>query len=85
MDIDSSWCTLTATFPIRNNSTKDTFDSSVVIDKALKNNTGFLNKNDYEMMAAAVAGRNSSLSEDSVTIDDGNLLIHFLNRFSIFF
>lgn len=70
VDIDSSWCTITATYPIRNNATKDSFNSSAMIEHAIKSNS-ILNHTDYEMMAAAVAGRDSSLSEeDSVSEND---------------
>ena len=67
---------MTATFPIRNNSTKDGFNTSAHIDQHLKN-TSYLNQADYDMMAAVVAGRNSSLEEDSIS-EDGLL------KFSVF-
>jgi hypothetical protein len=73
VETDSNWCTITATFPIRNNSTKDGFNSSATIDHALRN-TSHLNQADYDMMAAAVAGRDSSLEEDSVS-EAGNLVV----------
>jgi hypothetical protein len=66
VDIDASWLTLTASFPIRSHVTSDSFHSSVKIDKAIKTHN-YLNENAYNLMNAAVAGRDSSLSEDSVS------------------
>lgn len=74
VEIDSSWCTIIATFPIRNNSTKDGFDSSAKIDSALKT-TSYFSQADYDRMAAVVAGRDSSLEEDSIS-ENGNSYIH---------
>jgi hypothetical protein len=74
VEVDSSWCTITATFPIRNNSTKDGFNSSATIDRALNRNTSYLSDADYERMAAVVADRNSSLEEDSAS-EPGNLFV----------
>lgn len=71
VDIDSSWCTITATFPIRNNSTKDVFHSNIAVDSVHKNKS---NAN-YEMMAAVVAGRDSSGSEDESVSENGDHLI----------
>jgi hypothetical protein len=85
VETDSTWCTVTATFPIRNNSNKDGFNSSATIDHALRQ-TSHLNQADYDMMAAAVAGRDSSLGEDSVSeagknffFQQGAYLVQFEN------
>ena len=73
MDIDSSWCTLTATFPIRFSSTHDSFKADAKIEK-LKQNYNFLNKDDYKNMSAIMDNRNSSLSEETIS-ENGNLSI----------
>lgn len=72
VDIDSSWCTITAAFPIRNHATRETFNSSAAIDHALNphNTSSHFNNLDYELMARAVKGKNSSLSEQSFSEDD---------------
>lgn len=67
VDIDSSWCTVTCTFPIRNLTTKDSFNSSAIVDRALSNKTSHFNHTDYEHMSNAIAGRDSSLSDDSIS------------------
>ena len=62
VDIDSSWFTITATFPIRNNNTKDGFNSSYIVEQALKyGNTS--SKIDYDYINSKIAGRESSLSD----------------------
>lgn len=76
VDIDSSWCTITCTYPIRNLTTKDSFNSSAIVDRALthhmsgsssKMGGSHFNNTDYEHMSNVVAGRNSSLSDESIS------------------
>lgn len=62
VDIDSSWFTITATFPIRNNTSKDGFNSSSIIEQALKGG-GNTSKIDYDYINSRIAGRESSLSD----------------------
>jgi hypothetical protein len=64
VDVDSNWCTITASFPIRNNKNKDIFNSSALIDQKLR--AGRFNDTDYEMMAIT-GTKSSSESEDSVS------------------
>ncbi len=72
VDIDANWCTITASFPIRNHATRDAFNSSAAIDHALNphNTSSHFNNLDYELMPAAVKGKNSSLSEQSLSEED---------------
>lgn len=66
--VDSNYCTIIAKFPVRS---KDSFNSSSThLDTSSKNSKAHLTKNDYDMMAAVVDGRGSSLDEDSVTESD---------------
>jgi hypothetical protein len=63
--VDSNYCTIIAKFPVRS---KDSFNSSSThLDTSTKNSKAHLTQNDYDMMAAVVDGRGSSLDEDSVT------------------
>lgn len=64
VDVDSNWCTITATFPIRNNKNSDIFNSSAFIDQKL-GVSGRFNDADYEMMAVTAAGKSTSDSEQS--------------------
>lgn len=77
VDVDSNWCTLTVTFPVRsNNSGKDSYSSSANLEHSLKNKS-HLSDRDFDRMAAVVANRGSSLEEESVT-DSGTYLHNFL-------
>lgn len=73
VDIDSSWCTITASFPIRNNATKDTFNSSAAIDYAMNSHTNtsqYKKPLDYDLMASVVKDNNSSYSDSFSENDD---------------
>ena len=47
--------------------TREAFNSSAACDQAMSHNTSTFNNADYELMAAAVHGRDSSLSDQSLT------------------
>ncbi len=80
VDIDANWCTITASFPIRNHTTQETFNSSAAIDHALNphNTSSHFSKMDYELMANAVKDRNSSLSDQSLSEDDYGQLVYLI-------
>lgn len=68
VDIDSNWCTLRVTFPIRSASVKETsFKSSTSqLEKSSQVKSRLTNQ-EYDLMEAANAGRGSSLDDDSAT------------------
>lgn len=73
VDIDSSWCTITASFPIRNNATRDAFNSSAAIDYAMNshaNTSQYKKPLDYDLMASVVKDNNSSYSDNSFSEND---------------
>jgi hypothetical protein len=74
VDMDSSWCTITCTYPIRNLTNKDSFNSSAIVDRALNSSShgshsklSHFNNADYEHMSHVIGDRNSSLSEESIS------------------
>jgi len=84
VDVDSNWCTVTATFPIRSNANKDIFNSSALIDHTLNNNNTRLSNFDYEMMHAATLKHSSSSdslnSVESVDSDNSKRVHNVMNN-----
>lgn len=77
MDLDSNWCTITATFPIRNHLTRDAFNASSLIDRTLSNVNSKMSNADYEMMAAVNAARDSSAERSTI---EGIQIVNKLDR-----
>lgn len=72
VDVDSSWLTITASFPIRNNANKDNFMFNSQIDNNLSLNSR-LNNIDYHILAAGGLADDQRSSSSGFTSDSDSL------------